>query len=205
MDDLRGQAFGEFDTDGERYRRRTRRAMIVAGIGLVLMAAVGIFFLSRSSQDGAPLPPNTQGEVAGPRAQVKSPVPDMPSPPTQIDVQMIELNIEGIPADAQLFMGNTLLVQRPVKIAKGMKLTAFRVEADGFEPHGFALVPNKSQSVQIEMKKLPAQKKTSKSRRKKRRPRAQENATAPNEKETNKSKRFTDAPRGAQLAEDFEW
>jgi hypothetical protein len=118
-------------------RRPRRRATAVLLAAIVAVAGVVAFTLGRPP--ASTVAPPRPGEV-----QKKAPAPESTT-------QGVLVTVEGAPVGSRVFWDGVLVPMNPFRVDRRDTIVPLRVEADGYETFGIAVLPAGDQTVHVAM------------------------------------------------------
>ncbi len=162
---------GAWVTDSQGPREHGGRGRWIAIIVAVLLAvAGGVYFASSGSRSDVvearwtdtasrPSSPPTEA-LESPHAAATRPAlapqPPAPGPTEAAAPGSVSIALEGVPAEARVFLDDALVPQLPIRIPRGDVMRRVRVEADGHAPFSAMVVPDHDQSLTVVLTAAPA-------------------------------------------------
>jgi hypothetical protein len=148
LDDATTLTLQDGEPDGESWLARNRKLVVVIGASALALIVVIVIIIIAASGDGEP---DAEPEVAAGQGEAE-PVPvaekQEPAPPAEITVEL-----SGLPSNATVTVGGQE-AEPPLKIPKSGDSVAIAVRADGYEAFEAEVVPDRDQTLAVEMSKI---------------------------------------------------
>jgi len=154
---------GAWVTDSQGPREHGGRGRWIAiTVAVLVVVAGGVYVASsgaRSDVVEARWTDTASGTSSSPSVAPGSPSvaatpPTAPPPvaPASTEVTVpgsVSIALEGVPAEARVFLDDALVPQLPIRIPRGDVMRRVRVEADGHAPFSAMVVPDRDQSLTV--------------------------------------------------------
>ena len=138
-----------------RHRRIALMGALAALLGLAALGLTGVLHLPIQENQGVRHILNAQGAASGLAAPPAARGKDPAAPAAQEGVQV---TVEGAPEGSRVFWDGVVVPMNPFRVDRRDTIVPLRVEADGYETFGIAVLPSADQVVRVAMVRASAPK-----------------------------------------------